>query len=84
MKKMFFSYNFPKHDCFQQDEMRKKQIKIVPSLFAEAQEPIFIEVKRFLLMLGKCKFELWKLSHGTLGTLDENILKMLLERKLWD
>ena len=29
---MSFSYGFPKHDCFQQDEMRKKQIKIVPSL----------------------------------------------------
>ena len=31
---MPFSYIFPKHNCFQQDEMRKKHIKIVPRLLA--------------------------------------------------
>ena len=34
MKKMPFSYNLLIHDCFQQDKMRKEQIKLVPSLLA--------------------------------------------------
>ena len=82
---MFFSYNFPKHDCFQQDEMRKKQIKIVPSLLVsnswweKALEPIFIELKRFLLMLVKGKIVLWQLLHETLERLMKTFSKCYLK-----
>ena len=82
---MSFSYGFPKHDCFQQDEMRKKQIKIVPSLLVsnswweKALEPIFIELKRFLLVLVKGKIVLWQLLHETLECLMKTFSKCYLK-----
>ena len=45
---------------------------------------MFVELKRFLLMLIECKIVSGQLSHGTLGMPEENILKILLERKLWN
>ena len=87
---MPFSYGFLKHDCFQQDEMRKERINLVPSLLAfermAGKDPgtILVVLKIFLLMLVERKIVPWQLSHGRLGKPEENILKILLEGKLWD
>ena len=82
---MSFSYGFPKHSCFQQDEMRKKQIKIVPSLLVsnswreKTLEPIFVELKRFLLMLVKGKIVSWQLLYETLERLMKTFSKCYLK-----
>ena len=86
---MPFSNGLLNQDCFQQDKMRKERIKIVCSLLAfecmgeKVLEPILVELNRFLLMLVERKIVPWQLSHGTLRTLEENILKILVEGKLW-
>ena len=81
MKKMLFSYGFLNHNCFQQDKMRKEQIKIVPSLLAfecmagKSSGTHTCWAKMIFVDARRAENRAVELSHGTLGTLEENILK---------
>ena len=90
MKKMYFFYYLLLHYCFQQNEMRKAQIKLVPSLLAfqcmTEKDPgtHTCWAEKILLMLIKRKILPLQPSHRTLGIPEENVLKILLEGKSCD